>query len=93
MEAMARSVGEEGQHESAIAWMERALEAFYRTHNSPGIDAFLISYIADWKEKLGDHAGALETAKMFVPLNKTPQNDRQAPSLTAFAQGMGKAPI
>lgn len=90
---MARSVGEEGQHESAIAWMERALEAFYRTHNSPGIDAFLISYIADWKEKLGDHAGALETAKMFVPHTKTSQNDQQSVLLTDFAQGVGKAPI
>lgn len=77
MEAMARSIGEEGQYKSAIVWMERALEAFYRTHHSPGIDAFLISYVADWKEKLGDHAGALETAKMFVPLNQTAQNGKQ----------------
>lgn len=60
---MARSLGGEGQYKSAIAWMERALAAFYRTNKSPGIDAYLISEIAVWQQNLGDHAGALETAK------------------------------
>lgn len=90
---MARSIGGEGQYESAIAWMERALKAFYRTHKSPGIDAFLISYIADWKQNLGDHAGALETANMFVPLKQNPHNGEQSHLLRVFTQGMGKEPI
>lgn len=77
MEAMARSIGSEGQYESAIAWMERALEALYKTDDIPGIDAFLIAHIAGWKQNLGDHAGASESAKMFVTLSPTLQNDEQ----------------
>lgn len=67
MEAMARSVGDEGRYESAIDWMQKALEAFYQTNGlTTSIDAYLISYIAIWKQNLGDYAGALETAKMSV---------------------------
>lgn len=72
MEAMARSVGDEGEYESGIAWMERALEALYKTPSGYEIDAFLLAHIARWRQNLGDHAGALETAKTFVP---TPNPD------------------
>lgn len=63
MEAMARCQGDEGRYESAIDWMEKALEAFYQLHSNSKVDAFLLSHIARWKQDLGDHARALKTAK------------------------------
>lgn len=79
MEAMARSIGDEGRYESAIDWMQKALEAFYQTNGlTTSIDAYLFSHIAIWKQHLGDYAGALETAKMFVtpPLPRVTFLDR-----------------
>lgn len=69
MEAMARSIGDEGDYESGIAWMERAVEALYKTPNGYAVDAFLLAHIARWKRNLGDHAGALEMAKTSVSVS------------------------
>ncbi|KAK2603101.1 hypothetical protein N8I77_009583 [Diaporthe amygdali] len=86
MEAMARSIGSEGQYESAIAWMERALEVFYKTNDIPGIDAFLIAHIAGWKQNLGDHAGASESAKMAWEKNRS-----SLPAVNSYMQSLIQA--
>lgn len=90
MEAMARSIGDEGRYESAIDWMQKALEAFYQTNGLPTIDAYLISHIALWKQYLGDYAGAMETAKMFVTPRRAFWTGEQIELLTTVTQGMGK---
>lgn len=63
---MAKCLGDEGRYDSAIDWMEKALEAFYKSHTDSKVDAFLMSNIATWRQSLGDHAGALTTAKRSV---------------------------
>lgn len=90
MEAMARSIGDQGQYEDAIAWMKRALEALYKTPDSTGTASYLLCHVAAWKQKLGDHEGALETAKMFVTLNRTPKYTGQKGFANSLRSGHGK---
>ncbi|POS70166.1 hypothetical protein DHEL01_v211436 [Diaporthe helianthi] len=66
MEAMATSIGNEGQYERAIAWIQKALDALLKTPNSSGIDSFLLAHVARWNQNLGDHTLSLEISKTFV---------------------------
>ena len=64
MEAIARAYGEDkGQYETAIRWMERALDVIPQCFKDDSTDAYLKQHIAGWKKMLGDMSAALDIAR------------------------------
>jgi len=60
LEGLARCAGEQGDHVSAIAWQEKAIDAL--PENLHWISGFLWPRISDWAGQLGDTETAFKSA-------------------------------